>query len=372
MIEQDNEFITIKLSVKDSGIGISEDKLEKLFKAFSQVDASTTRQYGGTGLGLAISKKLVELMNGKVGVESEQKMGSTFWFSLPFEKISGLPEHIYSKVLKDQSAIILENDSINLDFFNNIFPAFGLKIKTTQNVEITLSAIKQAEERNAPIDILVLSSNFISADFFQKIAERDIALPKHILIVISEKSSENVDKYFEDKTIQYLTTPLKESQVYHALLQSYGEEIKSAPTEKISEIPRFENAGNIHLLVVDDNLIGQQVTVKILQKMGFQAQGASNGMEALNAMEIIHFDLVFMDCQMPEMDGFQATRKIRQDPTKGDLPIIALTANAMKSDRDACFEAGMNDFMTKPVTAISLEGMLRKFMPNILANKQKS
>ena len=252
-------------------LGISEDKLEKLFKAFSQVDASTTRQYGGTGLGLAISKKLVELMNGKVGVESEQKMGSTFWFSLPFEKISGLPEHIYSKVLKDQSAIILENDSINLDFFNNIFPAFGLKIKTTQNVEITLSAIKQAEERNAPIDILVLSSNFISADFFQKIAERDIALPKHILIVISEKSSENVDKYFEDKTIQYLTTPLKESQVYHALLQSYGEEIKSAPTEKISEIPRFENAGNIHLLVVDDNLIGQQVTVKILQKNGISS-----------------------------------------------------------------------------------------------------
>lgn len=357
VLEENEAVIKIKITVSDSGIGIPPEKLHKLFRAFSQVDASTTREYGGTGLGLTISKKLVELMQGEVGVESQPKTGSVFWFNVVLDKIPSLPAPTYSKTLLNKSALLLEEDPVNIEFFNNILPIWGLTLKLTPKNALAILAMIQSKENKTPFDILILKNKLLSPDFFTVLAEKNIPLPQHVIMISSEKTSQ-IDKTF--------LVPLKESQIYETLLQSFGEGTQSDQPKKGTEIVRFENVDKIHLLVVDDNLISQQISVKILQKMGFQVHGANNGKEALEAMDLINFDLVFMDCQMPELDGFEATRKIRLDPKKKNLPIIALTANAMKSDRDECFNAGMNDFITKPVTAASLTAILEKYIPTIL------
>lgn len=370
--ETEND-IHIKINVIDTGVGISPDKIDKLFKVFSQVDASTTRQFGGTGLGLAISKKLIELMHGKVGIESQPNVGSNFWFELTLEKIQDLPSPVYSKSLQNKQTLILDDNPLNIEFFNNILPVWGLSIKTTQKEDITLSAIKQYQEKMSPFDILIMNEKLVSADFIQKKNERNIVLPKHILLISNMINSKTLSALSTIVETKHLITPLREHQVYQSLLESLGEktkEQKSSPAS--SEIAQLSNASDTQLLVVDDNQINQQITIKILQKMGFQVHAASNGKEALDSINIIHFDLIFMDCQMPVMDGFEATRLIRQDPEKKNLLVIALTANAMKSDKDACFAAGMNDFITKPITAASLQGVIEKWMPTILANKKTS
>lgn len=359
VLEQNETTIKIKITVSDSGIGIPSEKLHKLFKAFSQVDASTTRQYGGTGLGLTISKKLIELMGGEVGVESQPKTGSVFWFNLVLDKIPSLPAPTYSKTLLKKSALLLENDPVNIEFFTNIFSVWGLTLKTTSKNALTILAIKQSEEKKTPFDILILKDQLLSPDFFTTLTEKNISLPQHVIMISSEKIPQTAS----------FIVPLKESQTYETLLQSFGEKSQSARSKQETEIIRFEYANKIQLLVVDDNLISQQISVKILQKMGFHVHGANNGKEALEAIDLINFDLIFMDCQMPELDGFEATKKIRLDLKNKNIPIIALTANAMKSDRDECFNAGMNDFITKPLTAASLTVILEKYIPIILANK---
>jgi signal transduction histidine kinase/CheY-like chemotaxis protein len=371
-LEENESTIKLKLGVEDSGIGIPEDKLDKLFKAFSQVDASTTRHYGGTGLGLAISKKLVELMHGEIGVDSVSGKGSTFWFTLTLDKSKDSKIPMYSKILENKNALVLDDDAVNIEFFNNILPVWGITPKLTQKSEIAISAIKQSEEQDKPIDIMILNDKFMTPDFFEKLKERNITLPKHTIISSYEKDPKILHERYPLENLKIFFIPLKESQVYNALLQSFGEGTETAKKQVMSEIIPIEQAKDVHILVVDDNLISQQVSIKILQKMGFQVHGANHGKEALEAMGIIHFDLVFMDCQMPEMDGFETTRRMRQDKTKQDIPVIALTANAMKGDREECFAAGMNDFITKPITAASLSSILQKYMPLVLANKQNA
>lgn len=369
VLEESETKIKIKVIVSDSGIGIPLEKINKLFKAFSQVDASTTRQYGGTGLGLTISKRLVELMEGEVGVESEPKTGSVFWFNLLLDKIPQLPAPTYSKALLNQSTLILEDDPINIEFFNNILPVWGLSLKITSKSTLTILAIQQSREKEKPFDILILQDKLLCADFFNQFLGKNHSPSQHIFIISADVDPPVTSHFLTAGDYKVFLVPLKESQIYEALLQSFGGEKTNHQSKPGTEITRFKHADKIHFLVVDDNLISQQISIKMLQKMGFQVHGANNGKEALEALSLIQFDLVFMDCQMPELDGFEATRKIRQDETKKDLPIIALTANAMKSDRDACFDAGMNDFITKPVTAASLTVILEKYIPVILANK---
>lgn len=371
-LEETETSINVKVSVQDSGIGIPNDKLDRLFKAFTQVDSSTTRHYGGTGLGLAISKKLIELMHGEIGVESQHGKGSTFWFSLTLEKMQGATVPTVLPTLKNKTILVLDNDPINVEFYNNILPVWGLIPKITHKMEIALSAIKQAPEQNKLLDIIILSEKLATDDFFAELKKQNVTLTKHTLISSDEKDPKIIDAHFEQNKPGIIRIPLNEEQVLNALLQSFGEGRQIQAKEVSSEIVPIAEAKNVHILVVDDNLISQQVSIKILQKMGFQVHGANHGKEALEAMDLIHFDLVFMDCQMPEMDGFEATRRMRQDKTKEGIPVIALTANAMVGDREQCFAAGMNDFITKPVTAASLNSIIQKYMPLLLAKKKPS
>lgn len=365
------ESVELKIKVEDTGMGIPPNKLDKLFKAFSQVDASTTRQFGGTGLGLAISKKLAEIMGGEIGVSSEIGSGSTFWFSIVCKKDREAGNTVYSDKLKGKNLLVLEDDAINVAVLQNILPKFACNVKMTRKQELTFSALKQAHESHADIDILIVNQKCLSTNFFDLAKENNFQDNTPVIFITYEANRDYIKEHYGLKSCDIFQLPLKEAEIYHALLRSIGEEtaasadILPSPTE----IVPIENAKDVQILVVDDNLISQQVSIKILQQMGYTVHGANNGKEALEAIEILNFDVVFMDCQMPEMDGYEATRILRQDKSKAHMPVIALTANAMKGDKEACMNAGMTDYITKPIKAASLAAILHKYADVIKANK---
>lgn len=370
--EDPNDFV-IKFMVEDSGIGIPPSKMDKLFQAFSQVDTSTTRQYGGTGLGLAISKKLAQMMGGDIGVSSESGNGSTFWFTISCNKDVNAKPIEYAKVLKDKSILILENNLINLEFINNLFNAYGIIPKLTRKEAIAITAIQKAENPKS-FDGMILNENLVSQALMDEV--RGYLQKRNIPIIVlsHDKNITEFKNRYHLSECELVSIPLKESEFYNALLTGFGDNIQNleSPVQSdASEIKPIANANETNVLVVDDNLISQQVSIKMLEKMGFLVHGANNGLEALEAIEVIPFDIILMDCQMPEMDGFEATRLIRNNPAKADVPIIALTANALASDREACLAAGMSDFISKPLTSFTLSAMMEKYMPVVRENQRK-
>ncbi len=373
-ISAPNEKVGLKINVEDTGMGIPANKLDKLFKAFSQVDASTTRQYGGTGLGLAISKKLAELMGGEIGVHSDMGSGSTFWFSIACKENLEATKSIYSNGLKAKNILILEEDAINIAVLQNILPKFGCSVKITRKEELTFSALKQAHENNTDIDILVVNQKCLSIHFFELAKNNFLQEKIPVIFITYDAKTDDIKEHYKLIHCDIFQLPLKETEIYHALLRSIGEETADSANQLPSptEITPIENAKDVQILVVDDNLISQQVSIKILQQMGYTVHGANNGKEALEAIDILKFDVIFMDCQMPEMDGYEATRILRQDSAKANIPIIALTANAMKGDKEACIAAGMTDYITKPIKAASLAAILHKYADVIRANKKEA
>lgn len=373
-LSETQDSIGMKIQVEDTGMGIPPNKLDKLFKAFSQVDASTTRQFGGTGLGLAISKKLAELMGGEIGVTSEIGSGSTFWFSIKCKKDLESSKTIYSAGLKNKNILILEDDAINVAVLQNILPKYDCNLKITRKQELTFSALKQAHDNNAAIDVLIVNQKCLSTDFFDLAKNNNLKDTTPVIFITYEANRDYIKEHYGLTHCDIFQLPLKEVEIYHALLRAIGEETAASAGTLPSptEILPIENAKDIQILVVDDNLISQQVSIKILQQMGYNVHGANNGKEALEAIEILQFDVIFMDCQMPEMDGYEATRILRQDISKASIPIIALTANAMKGDKEACLDAGMTDYITKPIKAASLAAILHKYAAVIKANKLKN
>lgn len=370
-VEELERTIKLKIMVEDTGIGIPQSKLDHLFKAFSQVDASTTRQYGGTGLGLAISKKLVELMGGTIGVNSEAGVGSTFWLFITLDKDLTKSATISKPVLATKSILVLEDDSINIEFLNTILPSWGCTPKITRKEELTLSALQQAYEKKEYFDVFIVNEKLLSAQLIQEIKSRNLAQPLSVLLITNERDRSALKTRIDLEKFEVGYIPLKENQIYHAILRAIGEESASSEDKPrvAQEIAHIKNAQDIQVLVVDDNLISQQVSIKILEKMGFKVHGANNGKEALEAINSVNFDIVLMDCQMPELDGYQATKILRQDKTKQHIPVIALTANAMKGDKEQCLAAGMTDFLSKPIKAPTLAAMMQKYSALIEQNK---
>ncbi|MBI2792391.1 MAG: response regulator [Gammaproteobacteria bacterium] len=363
-IDLENETddnLTLKFTVEDSGIGIPQSKIDHLFKAFSQVDTSTTRQYGGTGLGLAISKKLAHLMGGNIGVNSSPGVGSSFWFTLSFMRDPHQKNIPISKKLQNKSFLILEDDAINIAFFNTHLPQWGCLAKYTKKEEFTLFSLKQTYSKHDFFDFIIVNQRLASNDFFVQLTKHLQEHPMQVIFISNEYNVKTIQSRFN--CLGIFNLPLKESQVYHLLLQMLGEEESHLQDITASEeIIPSKDAHNCHVLVVDDNAISQMVTTKMLEKMGYSAHTANNGKEAIEAIDVIDFDIVLMDCQMPEMDGFEATKILRQNKKNENLPIIALTANAMSSDRDECLAVGMNDYLSKPIKAPALAALMQKYV----------
>ncbi|MBW2015372.1 MAG: response regulator [Deltaproteobacteria bacterium] len=361
MLEEETErTVKLKFLVKDTGIGISKENAERLFQSFYQVDASATRKYGGTGLGLAISKKLTELMNGEIGVESEEGKGSTFWFTAVFEKQTDVQEKVFNppEDLLQKRILIVDDNKTNLKIMQGYLEAWGFVCDAAWSGEMALTMMAAASKYKAPYDLVITDWQMPRMDgreLGRKI-KSDPALKDTLMIMLSSRGMRGDASEMKKIGFNgYLTKPIRRSQLFDCIVMvmSGRERTRLETAELITRHTIKETRKRrVRILIAEDNIVNQKLALRLLEKFGFKADAVANGKEAVRALELIPYDIVLMDIQMPEMDGIEATTVIR-DPSSRvinhQVPIIAMTAHAMKGDRERCLEAGMNDYVSKPV-----------------------
>ncbi|MGE5671287.1 MAG: response regulator, partial [Fibrobacterota bacterium] len=381
MIENNEDSIDIKISIADKGIGIPQERVSGLFSPFVQVDNTTSRKYGGTGLGLAISKQLAELMNGSIGVETEQSIGSSFWFTVRLKKSSGAVNKWQADIHKFNDFNILVCSPVEAvrTMIKTLLQYHGCTISEATNSADTLIALKNSIN-NSPFNLAIIDKNLPDCDGeeFGNIIRKEPLYNSVKLILLTKLSQLNEMNELSEKGFSgYLIKPVKHHQLYSNLAK-----IKTKSTADFTDIQMQENTDNdintiiksIKILVVEDNPINQLVITSILKKIGYHADTIQNGIECLKATKKTGYDLIFMDCQMPELDGYEATKIIRKEShseTNSDVVIIAMTANAMQGDRDKCIAAGMNDYLSKPIRTDELKKTLDYWTTKIVEKKGK-
>ena len=371
---------TILFEVQDTGIGLSEEAQKYLFQSFSQADNSTTRKYGGTGLGLAICKQLTELMGGQIGVESLLGAGSTFRFTVTFgTQPPGTEAAKYSTAqeLHGRHLCIVDDLPTNRRILELYAARWGLRCLLAENGPQALEQLRAAATQDNACDLAIIDMQMPGMDGFTLASaiKADPALASTRLILLTSQGQRG-DAIAAQAAgyAAYLTKPVHESQLHECLTTVLNTPAQAPPDAgQATDPPRSTKLVTRHslsetnarastrILVADDNVINQKVAARMLEKLGYRVDLAANGREALDALARIHYAAVLMDCQMPEMDGFQATAAIRQkEGADAHLPIIAMTANAMQEDRDRCLAAGMDDYLSKPVQSkILAETLLR-------------
>jgi signal transduction histidine kinase/CheY-like chemotaxis protein len=355
--KEGDSSVVLHFAVSDTGIGIPQDQIETIFEIFKQADGSTTRKYGGTGLGLAISKQLVEMMGGEIWVESELGKGSTFHFIVCFKlgrkKVpEGLP--IKDLDLSGVPVLILDDNATNRLVLKEMMSSRGLESAEARDEKEAFALMEKAYEAGKPYRILLLDSELCGHEGFE-VAKRVKERPygANLKMILLGSSGRNGD---EAQCAKFgisgcLTKPVKQSDLFNAIGHPTDEEMAVISRYGVQEAQR-----RLGILVVEDNPVNQKVAATMLEKRGHRVVVASNGREALEALDKERVDLVLMDVQMPEMDGFKATELIR-DREKGNgghIPIVAMTAHAMKGDREKCLAAGMDSYMSKPIRAEDL------------------
>jgi len=359
---------TLFFEVTDSGIGLSQDDQNKLFERFSQADGSTTRKYGGTGLGLSISKQLVELMGGEIGIKSVEGEGSTFWFTVNvINSTKKLPVESYDS-LQNQKILVVDDNLTNRTLLGLLLSKWQVEHTLVDNGYLALEILSQAVEQGAPYHIAILDMQMPEMDGFQLAArikaDSRLCGNLNLMMLTSQGKRGDAAKLKTAGFSGYLNKPIDQSIFYHSLLTIAG--VNSPEQSLITaysarEYPQFK----ARILVVEDNPVNQKVAQGLLKKFGVQVDLAANGREALHSLEQLPFDLVLMDCQMPVMDGYEATRQIRLEEAKvlnKDIPIIAMTANSMQGDKEKCLAAGMDDFISKPVNPSKLQEALKRWL----------
>ncbi|MCP3916960.1 MAG: response regulator [bacterium] len=352
--------IRLRIRVEDTGIGIPKERLDRLFKSFSQVDASTTREYGGTGLGLAISKRLVEQMGGEIGVESEEGEGSTFWFTTSLEQQAVSHEAIQGD-FGGLRVLLVADNSVSLGVTERLLINWGCSV-TTMDSSAVVEALVSARSEGASYEVVVIDSRG-AVGLSERINGDDRVAETPLVIVLPMTAKSEIERARELGTVCLLTKPLKASRL-RAALQPIVDPAHSEvrPTALASEEPvslRLQDGRLLSVLVAEDNPVNQLMARKILEKLDVSADFVDDGSQALEAIRNGSYDIVLMDCQMPVMDGFVATREIRAlDGPEADVRIVALTANAMKGDKERCLAAGMDDYLAKPFTKGELSEVL--------------
>ncbi len=364
-LQEEPQSAGLKFFVRDSGIGIPKDRLNRLFKSFSQVDSSTTRKFGGTGLGLAISKRLVEMMDGQIGVESEEGQGCTFWFTVNLKKQS--PKHpsplrqILPEDIQGKRIMAVDDNETNRRIIKAYLQSWKCHATVVESGQQALALLTLAAENSTPFDMVIIDFMMPEMDGEQlgKAIKAHPDIKEISMVLLTSRGIRGDASRARSVGFDaYLTKPIKQSQLFNAILSVFGNVAEDGESNKKQIITRHSVAETekrkLRILLTEDNPVNQKVALIHLRKFGFSADVANNGREAVEVIEKERFDLVLMDIQMPEMDGYDATRAIR---AKGfDTPIIAMTANAMKGDREKCIDVGMDDYITKPVKpAILLE-----------------
>ncbi len=369
--ELEDRYI-LHFEVADTGIGIPKEKLGKLFQAFSQIDTSTTRKFGGTGLGLSISKNLVHLMDGRIGVDSQYSEGSTFWFDIKLGKTDGeqVPKKLPEGYDPIKGLVVDDNDTARR-IASYYVQEWGGEVDEAYNGSEALEKLKTAAGEGSPYNLCVVDLLMPGMDGWQFASEvnadKNINSAKLVLLSPTGKSGEEAKMKLLGWYDAYLSKPLKKGDFYEALLRIMSSEVDLEAVEEVEELqpekeptPIEERHGLI--LVAEDHEVNQTLFKTILENMGNEVHIANNGVEALQASEENDYAVIFMDVQMPEMNGYEATEKIRE---KGiATPIIAATASGIKSEQEKCFSVGMDDILLKPFKKKDIIPLLMKWLPD--------
>jgi PAS domain S-box-containing protein len=374
------ELVLLECEVRDTGLGIPREKQGRLFQPFTQADSSTTRQFGGTGLGLTISRKLVEMMGGRIGFESEPGRGSVFRFTALLKRQPAgahveAPEPV---PLRGLPVLAVDDNATNRLILHEVLSRWGMKPTLADSAPAALVALQEAARRGRPF-ALVLSDVMMPGVDGIELAEqirRRPDLAGAAVIMLSSTSQQDMVRCRQAGVAAYLTKPVKQSElldtILTALVPAPGERRPAARPERRPQADGQPAGSALRILLAEDNATNQLLAVTLLEKEGHAVTVAGNGKEALAALAKDSFDVVLMDMQMPEMDGFEATAHIRaaEQGTGRHIPVIALTAHAMKGDRERCLEAGMDGYVTKPVQAKELYQALAELAPSRPAGEQ--
>jgi len=366
--EQDESGQLVCFSVSDTGIGLTEEQMGRLFQAFEQADASTTRQHGGTGLGLAISKRLAQLMGGDVGVTSEPGKGSTFWFTAYLGKGEGVEKRFARPDLRGRRVLIIDDNSQAREVLSGMLTGMTFIVDEAASGLEAIEMVRQAAERAEAYDIVFVDWQMPGLDGIET-GKRIRALPKLAapphLVMVTAYGREEVLKQAEAAHFEnVLIKPVTASMLFDSAIEALSERRESQPEREAgpAKAVDLEQIRGARILLVEDNELNREVALGLLDDARLLIDTAENGAMAVEMVGKQNYELVLMDMQMPVMDGIAATRAIRANPQFGSLPIIAMTANAMASDRERCVEAGMNDHLAKPIDPDQLFGALLRWI----------
>ncbi len=368
--EQQNnpESVQYRFEVEDSGVGVSPENLEKIFEPFSQEDGSTTRRYGGTGLGLSICNQLLTLMGGEISAECQLGKGCLFWFTVELQKDVTAPRLLQTETLAHKRVLIVDDNATNREALQQQLESWQMQVEAASSGPEALGLLYAGARADTPFELILLDMNMPDMDGLQltnTIRETDAAKGAP-LIMLSSVSGADVDGGRSAVEIDaWLTKPVRQSRLYDALVSHLGRVAMN--TDRADEDGDIATASNdtandnLHILLAEDNQVNQAIAVGMLNELGHETTVVDNGIDAVAAFKEGDFDLVIMDCQMPELDGFEATHEVREWEGKKGLPptpIVALTANALSGDRERCLDAGMTDYVTKPFTQASLAAVI--------------
>lgn len=357
-LEQESEGkVWLYFEIQDTGIGMSAEQISRLFRAFTQADSSTSRKYGGTGLGLTICQRLVQLMGGEIGVDSELGVGSSFYFRAPF----GLQQEqrqlsISADDLQGMAILVVDDNATAREILTSMLVSLKFQVDSAASAEQAIAKLEQANAAGKPFRLVLMDWMMPGVDGVEALRrirnDEQISGTPLFIMVTAYSRDELLERLGEMEVQDVLVKPVTPSTLLDSILNAFGREALARPRrrEVAQEVEQAQQQlSGAYLLLVEDNLVNQEMTVEILGRAGIRVDVANNGAQALAMVVQKAYDGVLMDCQMPVMDGFEATQRIRQLPGLAQLPILAMTANAMAGDRQRCLDAGMNEHIAKPL-----------------------
>ena len=373
---QDRTF-TMHYFVSDSGIGVPADKQQRIFEPFKQADGSTTRRFGGTGLGLSISTSLVEMMNGRIWVESVPHEGSTFHFTVSLGLTDARPE-VTALDLAGIRALIVDDNAVNRRVLHDLLLRWKMAPVTVDSADAAMRALFDARDRGKPFQLVLLDANMPLVDGFEVARQirQDATLGGATVMMLSSSGLQSeISRCAELGIAQHLTKPIDQRDLLNAITRLLGRDLAPRPSLPTSMLPTDLPERRLHVLIAEDNAVNQRLAASLLERRGHRVTIANNGRGAVNAVARGSFDVVLMDVQMPEIGGFEATAMIRGREASAGLPrmpIVAMTAHAMKGDRERCLAAGMDEYLTKPLDSRRLCAVVEELASHIVGDESRS